>query len=241
MDRTAARIREYMVAPGALPGVDAVIFDMDGVIVDSVARKRDHWARVLRDEFDVTGIEMEELIGLNTDDKYDYLVERAGLTADRAEFDERLNAGVGRIYREEVELLAGVEATLDWLADRGVAVGLASAAGREKVDLVVERFDLGDALDAVVSADDIAGDSKPDPAIYEHAASLLSADPAACVAVEDSTHGVTAATAAGAYCIAYQPPDSPKPNVDHADEVATAPEELHERVRALVAGEVEPQ
>lgn len=207
---------------------------MDGVVVNSVAHKRAHWERVLRDEFDLTTVETANLVGLNVHDKYEFLVERHGLAADRDAFVRALEADVERVYTQQVDLLSGLEETLDWLADRSVRVGLASAATRPKVELVVDRFGLGERLDAIVSADDVTGESKPDPAIYQHAVSLLSAEPDACLAVEDSPHGVTAATTAGLYCLGYNPPGSPDRDVDHADEVVSSPSDLHARLRSLV-------
>ncbi len=210
---------------------------MDGVLVDSVTHKYEHWERVLWDEFDLTTVDIEALIGLNTHDKYEYLVDTHGFEADRRRFARLLNEDVDRVYEEAVELLPGVEMSFEWLANRSVPIGLVSAASRPRVDTVVDRFDLDDCFETVVSADDIDGDSKPDPAIYCHAAAELGMDPADCLAIEDSPHGVTAATRAGAYCIGYAPADGPTRDVEHADEIVTSPADLHERLRAVVNGE----
>jgi HAD superfamily hydrolase (TIGR01509 family) len=209
---------------------------MDGVLVDSVSHKYDRWEQVLHDEFGLEAADAEALVGLNTHDKYDYLVDTHGLEADRETFARLLNQGVGRIYEEQVELLPGIASTFEWLAARSVPKGLVSAASRPKVDTVVARFDLDERLDAVVSADDIEADSKPDPAIYRHAAAKLGVDPTGCLAVEDSPHGVTAATGAGSYCLGYAPPNSPKRDIGHADEVVGSPSELQDRIRTLVVG-----
>lgn len=207
---------------------------MDGVIVDSVSCKRERWSRVLDEEFGIEDVDAAELVGLNASDKYDYLVETAGLGIDEDEFLDVFNRGVERVYTEQVTLLPHFESTVEWLADRDVQVGLASASSRDKVELVVDRFGLATALDAVVSADDVDEPSKPDPAIYHRAASIVGVEPTACVAVEDSTHGVAAAKAAGMYCLGYAPPHHPPQDLTRADEIVSSPEELGDRIKASV-------
>lgn len=217
--------------------MDAVLFDMDGVLVDSVSYKYDHWKKVLRDDFGLSAVDVDALVGLNSHDKYEYLVDEHGLQADSDRFLRLLNGDVDRVYEDQVQLLAGVESTVEWLAAESVPVGLVSASSRNNVETVVDRFGLRDSLDTVVSADDIDDDSKPDPAIYRHAAGTLEVAPEDCLVIEDSPHGVTAATGAGAYCIGYAPEHGPGRDVDHADEIVTSPERLHERIRAIVVGE----
>lgn len=213
---------------------------MDGVIVNSVSYKHERRTRVIRDEFGLTRVDTDELIGLNSQDKYDYLVENAGLDIEKSEFLDQFDNNIERVYTDQVDLLPGFESTLEWLAERDVKAGLASASSRHRVELVMDRFGLNGALDAVASADDIAGESKPDPAIYLHVASSLGVDPSACAAVEDSEHGVTAAKNAGMYCLGYDPQNHPDQDLSRADEVATNPQELHSRLRTVVDGAETP-
>ena len=217
--------------------MDAVLFDMDGVLVDSVSYKYEHWKRVLWDDIGLTAVDVDALVGLNSHDKYEYLVDQHGLQTDRDRFLRLLNGDVDRMYEEQVQLLEGVESSFEWLAGESIPVGLVSASSRDNVKTVVDRFEIGDSLDTVVSADDIDDDSKPDPAIYRHAAATLDAELGDCLAIEDSPHGVTAATGAGAYCIGYAPSDRPDRDIDHADEVVTSPERLQERIRTIVVGQ----
>lgn len=217
--------------------MDAVLFDMDGVLVDSVSYKYEHWKRVLRDDLGLTAVDVDALVGLNSHDKYEYLVDEHGLQTDRDRFLRLLNGDVARVYEEQVQLLEGIESSFEWLVDESVPVGLVSASSRDNVETVVDRFDIEDSLDTVVSADDIDDDSKPDPAIYRHAAGTLNVEPGDCLAIEDSPHGVTAATGAGAYCIGFASSDRPDRNVKHADEIVTSSGRLHERIRAIVVGE----
>lgn len=215
--------------------MNAVLFDMDGVLVDSVAHKREHWDRLIRDELKLEGIKTAELIGLNVDDKYDYLVEHADLGLERDEFIDRLQVNVERVYTEQIELLPVFESLRDWLDTRGVRVGLVSASSRNRINLVIDRFGLDAVFDAIVSADDISGPSKPDPAIYEHTASLLDLDPSACMTIEDSTHGTRAATDAGMFCLGYRPPGRTDLALRSADQVVTSPEEMESQVKAVVS------
>jgi len=105
-------------------------------------------------------------------------------------------------------------------------VALVSSSPHRWIDYVLERFEIRGSFDAVVSADDVDGPSKPAPTIYEHAAGELGIDPTECVAVEDSEHGVAAATAAGMTVIGYVPDPDETGDLPAADAVAASPAEL---------------
>lgn len=216
--------------------MESVLFDMDGVLVDSVSHKYDHWERVLNEQFGLSAVDTGSLIGLNTHDKYEHLVDSLGLQADRDAFVRALEQDTERVYEDRVSLLPGVEETFEWLDDAGVPIGLVSAADRQYVDLVVDRFDLSRDLSVVATRADVPDRNKPDPAIYRYAATEIGVEPSRCLAIEDSPHGVSAATGAGAYCLAYAPSGTPERDVSHAAEVVTTPRALHDRIRSLVRG-----
>lgn len=215
--------------------MDAVIFDMDGVLVDSVAHKHRAFERFFLDDLELTGVSMDELIGLSIDDKYALLAANAGLELDESEFHTRVDENIDEIYLERVELLPVLDDVVATLEERGLKTGLASAAKRRWVDLVARRFELDDSFDAMASVDDVPGESKPEPDVYLAVARRLDAAPEACIAVEDSRHGATAAKRAGMYCVGYRPPENPAQELDVADEVATGPDELGAALDRLTA------
>ena len=97
----------------------------------------------------------------------------------------------------------------------------------------MDRFDIQDAFDEIVSAEQIAGDGKPAPDIYLHTASLLAVAPRECVAIEDSTHGVQAAKAADMYCIGFRGTGDEQQDLSAADTIAESPNELRRQLLSV--------
>lgn len=206
---------------------------MDGVLVDSERfwhAFEDEWVIPQATEGTPT---RAEFTGRNYREMYDYLTERYGTTVSKEEYVARYDEhAMEVVYHDGVVLMDGARDLFADLRPR-VKLGIVSSAPQAWISVVRERFDL-DPLDLVLSADDIDDPGKPEPHIYEHAAAELGLSPEDCVVVEDSYNGVAAATAAGAYCIAYRTPDNR--DVDHsaADEVCEGPTELRAALARLV-------
>lgn len=206
--------------------MDAVCFDMDGVIVDSER----HWATLETErifpetvEGDVTP---DEIAGMNVDDLYDYLDEHYEPTVSREEFIGAYDDAAETLYYDRAALFPGFHALLDALRQEGVAVALVSSSPHRWIAMVLDRFDLEGAFDAVVSVEDIDGPGKPAPDVYRFATAQLGVDPADCVAVEDSTHGTAAAVDAGLTCYGYTGASDDPATLERADAVASDPAEL---------------
>jgi HAD superfamily hydrolase (TIGR01509 family) len=210
----------------------AVLFDMDGVLVDSerywVRRERE---AILPAAVDGETPEIAEITGLNYREIYEHVATEYDVVVDRERFLELYEEAATEIYEQQVRLLPGLDDLLAALSDAGVPAAVVSSSPHDWIDTVLERFALGDAFAAVVSAADLDSPGKPEPGIYEHAAARLGADPAACVAVEDSEHGVTAAAAAGATVVGYRSASDDRADLSRADVVAGAPAELRAAVR----------
>ncbi|MFC7132966.1 MULTISPECIES: HAD family hydrolase [Salinibaculum] len=213
--------------------MDAVCFDMDGVVVDSedfwIPREVDDLFPTLLPDDDV---DVEEVTGMNYRDIYDYLAANYDVAMDRAAFLAWYDEAAETIYGEDVRLLDGLVELVDALRDRGVAVALVSSSPRHWIDIVLARFALE--FDAVVSADAVDVPGKPNPDIYEHAADVLGADPAASVAVEDSGHGIEAARRAGMHVVGFKHGDPDDTDRSGAEYVATSPADLREHLLARV-------
>ena len=182
--------------------MQAFIFDMDGVIVDSEI----HWKSV--EGYFLSHVipgwteeDQGRIVGISLDNLFTMLREEYGYRGSQEQFLETYHANAHRIYTEKVVLLPGFETLLAMLHEKGVRLALASSSPRAWIDLVLERFDLRRAFDVTVSAEEIEGEGKPSPAIYLHTARKLGVDPERCVVVEDSRNGVLSARAAGMYCI----------------------------------------
>lgn len=214
--------------------MDAVLFDMDGVLVDSVTHKIDGWRRLLHDELGLD-VPATELVGLNARDKYAYLRQRTDVGLDEATFVDRISEGVDEVYTEQADLLDCFEDVTAALGADDVRIGVVTAGTEEHLEQVVERFDIRHSIDATVSSDAIDGPSKPAPDLYLHAAETLGIDPTVSVAVEDSPNGTRAAKRAGMYCLGYHAPRSPEQDLGVADETATGPDELEAKLLALAS------
>lgn len=182
--------------------MQAFIFDMDGVIVDSEI----HWKSVegyyLRQIIPGwTEEDQGRIVGISLDNLFTMLRGEYGYSGSEVEFLETYHANARRIYTEKVQLLPGFETLLVLLHEKGVRLALASSSPRDWIDWMLDRFGLRRAFDITVSAEEIEGEGKPSPAIYLHTARALGVDPARCVVVEDSRNGVLSARAAGMYCI----------------------------------------
>jgi HAD superfamily hydrolase (TIGR01509 family) len=208
--------------------MDAVCFDMDGVIVNSeefwLAYEEDTiFPRSLAGEYPHT----DEVTGMNYREIYDYLADNYDVTVSRGEFEGIYEDAASDLYGERVALMDGFLDVLDTLRARDVALAIVSSSPQDWIGIVRDRFGL-DPLDAVVSAEDLDAPGKPEPHIYEYAADRLGVAPGDCVAVEDSVNGTESASRAGMTVVGYR--DGPNADADlpAADYLADGPAELRQ-------------
>jgi HAD superfamily hydrolase (TIGR01509 family) len=210
--------------------MDAVCFDMDGVLVDS----EDYWVAYQREELlpeavpDAT-VATEEITGISYVEQYALLEEDYDLALDAETWADRYEARASTVYGEQAEFTSGMRDLLVTLRERSVPTALVTSAPTSWFEIVLERWDLGGLFDATVGADELDGPGKPDPLIYEYAAECLGVDPSAMLVVEDSEHGIAAARAAGATVIGFQAGDEGTPQ-GGADDVAASTAELRDLV-----------
>ncbi|SEW28243.1 HAD family hydrolase [Natrinema salifodinae] len=212
----------------------AVLFDMDGVVVNS----EDYWVDFQREEIlpavvPDEDVDVAEVSGMNFRDIYDYLDEEYGAAISREEFVQQFNEAAEELYTERVEALDGLHDLLAMLDERGVPSALVSSSPHDWIGMALERFDLADEFDYVISADDIDAASKPAPDVFEYAAAEVGVPAAECVVVEDSENGIEAADRAGTTVVAYRIAAHGDIDRSAADEIVDSPGELRERVLAL--------
>jgi|CXWL01.1.fsa_nt_gi HAD superfamily hydrolase (TIGR01509 family) len=176
----------------------AVIFDMDGVIVDSEAQ----WLKQESSYFHATvpgwsDAHNDRITGLGVEDLYDFLVREFDLPTGKVEFLDHCDRTAKKVYNERVECAAGFLDLTRGLKHKGIRTAIASSAPERWVRLVVDRFELSPLLDTVVTADDVGGKTKPLPDLYLEAASRLKLPPGECLAIEDTAIGLLAAKRAG--------------------------------------------
>jgi HAD superfamily hydrolase (TIGR01509 family) len=204
--------------------VDAVVFDLDGVIVESERI----WDDARRELVARTGGTWKDeatraMMGMSSPEWTRYLHDELGVPLPVEEIGPAVVAEMERRYRERLPLIPGAVDTVKALAAEW-PLGLASSSNRPIIDLVLAEAGIADAFAATVSSEEVAG-GKPAPDVYLEAARRLGVDPAACVAIEDSTNGIRAAAAAGMTVIATPNAELPPAQdaLDLAAEVVDGP------------------
>jgi beta-phosphoglucomutase len=205
----------------------AIIFDFDGVIVDSETYWDAETIHVYQQMFlDWTDADDRRLKGRNVHDIYDMLAGEYGFTMPKEEYMRRLNAFALGIYETRTQLLDGVTELVKLVKGRGLPSAIASSSEREWIDIALKRLGMVGVFQPIVTARDV-GIGKPDPAVYLEAARRLGVPPADCLAIEDSPNGIKAAKAAGMYCIGLRHLDGKYPDpLSEADKVVTSLREI---------------
>jgi HAD superfamily hydrolase (TIGR01509 family) len=190
--------------------IQAVVFDLDGVIVDpehvwdaareALSRERGGgWHEGAQ----------QDMMGMSSVEWSRYMHERLGLKDPPEEISAEVVRRLQATYREELPLVDGATEAVARLAGRW-PLGLASSSNREIIDLVLELSGLNQFFEATVSSEEVQR-GKPSPDVYLEAARRLGADPAGSAAVEDSRSGILSASAAGMRVVAIPnkrfPPD----------------------------------
>jgi len=174
----------------------AVVFDLDGVLVDSGAHHRDAWVAMCRDCGLTPPPEFWRLtIGRPAEAAVALLVEGVDGAEARRLADVKRDHYT-RLARRGIIAVAGAGAFVEALAREGVPRAVATSATRRDLEHVLAALDLRRHFDVVVTADDVRR-GKPHPEVYLKAAQGLAVEPAACVVFEDAVVGVQAARAAG--------------------------------------------
>ena len=168
----------------------AVIFDMDGVLLDS---EPVHYV-VLRGVLAAWGLpwsaeDHARTLGMTLVDTWDALCSRHALTAPRGDFEARYGGQIAARYRAGIAPIPGARELVGRLADAGVPIAVASSSPRSWVEAGLEGAGLRECFGHLVAGDEVAA-GKPDPEIYLEAARGLGVDPAACIAIEDAPAGV---------------------------------------------------
>lgn len=199
----------------------AVLFDMDGVIVDTEPLHRKAYFKM----FDDVGIDV-------SDSHYDSFTGQATLpicTALCTHFElTQKPSDLVALKRKhfkylfdtdtDLQLIDGVLDLIRDYHDNGLTLVLASSASMPNIDRIFNRFDLNRYFKAKISGADLKA-SKPHPEIFIRAAALAEEDSNRCMVIEDSTNGIKAAKDAGIYCVGFKSPNSENQDYSLADKV----------------------
>lgn len=179
----------------------AVVFDCDGVLVDSEPHSVSAWLEVLgRVGHPASAADVAACTGLGFAPTHDALSALASLPS-REETWPLLMAALARSFASGLAVFPDAMAVVEACRAAGVAVAVASASPRARLDLTLEEAGLGRRFTVSVAGDEVAR-PKPAPDVYLTAARRLGVDPTVCVAIEDTPAGVAAAVGAGMTVVA---------------------------------------
>lgn len=198
----------------------AIIFDMDGVIIDSEPINIQAEMDMMKTMgFDISIKEMEVFTGVTNTSMWQTLKKRYDLEPSVEDLVDQSNALKKALIRDmEIEPIEGIRELIDFAISKGYKLAVASSSPMDMIELVVNKFGLADVFDALVSGETVPN-SKPAPDVFLQAMASIGVTAENCYVIEDSTHGIQAAKASGAFCIGYDNPNSVGQNYDRADMV----------------------
>lgn len=187
-----------------LNGKKAVLFDLDGTLVDSMWMWKDIDIEFLgRFGYGLPEDLQREIEGMSFSETASYFKERFSLPMTVEEIKDCWIAMSIEKYRTEVGLKPGALEFLKYCRERGIRTGVATSNGRDMVDAVIESLKIGDYLGEVATACEMAA-GKPEPDIYLEVARRLSVKPEECLVFEDIPAGIVAGKRAGMTVLAVQ-------------------------------------
>jgi len=206
-----------MVASDGADKVEAVVFDMDGVLVES-EELWDEARHALALERGLVWPEsaQRDMMGMSSLEWSRYMHERVGLEETPEQISIEVVRRLEALYRRHLPLLDGAVEAVKRMDER-FRLGLASSSNRPIIDLVLELAGLASKFEVTVSSEEVAR-GKPAPDVYLEALRRMAVAPARAAAIEDSTSGLLSAHAAGMLVVAIPSPVFPP----RADALAAA-------------------
>ena len=198
----------------------AVIFDMDGVLVDSQPY---HFKADIETMSEYVVVKdqkfYEKFAGTLTSDRMRILKDLFKLDIPVEEMVKKREDMILEIMaREDIKPVSGIPEFLKSIKNRGLKTAVASSSGYDLIGLILSRLGISEYFDSITSGNDVKR-GKPSPDIFLLAAERIGAEPSECLVVEDSENGVRAAKAAGMTALGYVNPTSGNQCLDMADAV----------------------
>jgi HAD superfamily hydrolase (TIGR01509 family) len=185
-------------------GIQAVLFDLDGSLVDSMWM----WKAIDEGYLGSFGITMpaglqEDIGGRSIQETAVYFKQRFGIRDSEETMMEQWNHMAYDKYAGEVPLKPGAASFISWCRNRGIRLGVATSNSRELTEAALKANGVLDCFDAIVTGDEVVN-GKPSPDVYLTAAAKVGIRPRHCLVFEDIVSGIQAARSAGMRVIAVQ-------------------------------------
>jgi len=209
--------------------IKCVIFDMDGVIIDSEEiHKKAYYETFASIGVTVSDDLYKTLTGSSTINAFQKLVAHFKLDLDPEELVLNKRKRYVNFFENDptLHLVKGVEDLIKHCHKKGLTLILASSSAMVNIDRVFNRFDLNKYFTAKISGADLT-ESKPNPEIFNKAASLGNTPKENCVVIEDSDNGVKAANDAGIFVFGYRNPMAEDQSLKNADFIVNNFKRLH--------------
>ncbi len=207
--------------------IKAVIFDMDGVIIDSEPLHYESDLLTLKHfGIEISPEALNQYVGVSNRVMWEDLKEKYNLAASVDQLLEKQSCTKQHLIgSKKLEPITGIPGLLEEIKNAGVKIGLASSSDRSFIEMILNSLGIIGFFEVIVSGDEIKK-SKPEPDIFLKAAEELKVNPNDCLVIEDSQHGVKAAGLAGMQCIGFQNPNSGTHDLSLADVVVTSITEI---------------
>lgn len=218
--------------------IEAVIFDMDGLLIDSEPLWQEAEIAIFkRVNIILTPSMCLQTKGLRIDEVVEYWYQKYPWNSmSKLEVEEAIVARVIELINTKGRALVGLNEAVSFVEKQNVKIALASSSAYKIIDVVLQRLSLTDTFAEVYSAE-LETYGKPHPGVYLSTAQKLGVAPSNCLAIEDSLNGVLAAKAAQMKCIAIPEPlqrDNPKFAI--ADTILNSLQELDTEVWQYLNG-----
>ena len=182
--------------------LEAVLFDMDGVMVDSEPLWTEAEKQLLaRRNLRYSPSLKSTMMGRDARGAVAHLIEHYGLAESVDQLMEERNQLIAEFFKEHLQAIPGASELVRSVMAAGIMTGLVSSSPKPLVELALEKIGLNRLFDLIMSGDQVVR-GKPAPDIYITAARTLGVTPQNCLVIEDAPHGVAAAKGAGMCCLA---------------------------------------
>lgn len=211
----------------SLSAIQAIIFDMDGVLIDSEPLHLMAYQRYLGSyghAFEAKN--NHEFLGRKDTECAHHLIERFKLNLSIPDFVRDKEEVLHGLFSEKLSLQPGVLKTLERARELKIPTAIASSATMPTIELVVDLMNLADYFQFLCSGDEVPN-GKPAPDVFLLAAQRLGREPGECLVIEDTFNGVCAANAAGMMCIAIPCQSTRHQDFAHADMVLASMDEIN--------------